>query len=676
MIGTILGFSLFPLIIIFPGYVFGWLFDLFEFRLRRLHTRLAISLLLSIAISPILYYLVTSWLSLSAALIVTFLILLTFIVLLIRDKPTLPQNRRWLTLFGTSLGWITFALLLLVDLQWGNRELYFNVASLDHTTRVSVIDAMTRTGVPPINPSYYPGHSVKLTFLYFFWYILGSIIDIAGGSLVDARTAFFASIIWCGLALIVMIAFYLRQRERRVGRKIWQYTFVGIASLLITGLDILPTLVFMRLGNGIIGDLEHWNEQITAWVGSLLWVPHHVASLIAGFVGIMLVHSVRGLSPKKQFVAFVFSGVAFASAFGLSVWVTFVFVLFWGIWMLFIYTKKDQRALFFLMLLSGIVALTLAGPFLLGLLSGNDGGDTGLFPIALTVRSFLYADAYFENSSLLWKYMVRLSLLPLNYFFELGFFALVAFIWLKAKKSDIRANPYYFSEVLLLGTSFFIGTFTRSTLIENNDLGWRAWLPGQFILLIWSVDVFRQFTAPSQKKFNLPPTTKYNLVVLVALGFATTVLDVALLRFGYNFAFGSEAGRQIYSARQAYTAINQILSEDVIVQYNPSNVLNRPIGLYGMHQSAISDRTAYGVPIAEYNAKVAAVSEIFDMQNARSWDPLDTLCGENFIDVIVVVDSDPLWKSLGLLMEKRQPLYSNDYYAVFACGNHAASLTP
>jgi len=73
------------------------------------------------------------------------------------------------------------------DLQWGNRELYFNVAALDQTTRVSVIDAMTRTGVPPVNSSYYLGHYVKLTFLYFFWYTLGSIIDFMGGSFIDAH---------------------------------------------------------------------------------------------------------------------------------------------------------------------------------------------------------------------------------------------------------------------------------------------------------------------------------------------------------------------------------------------------------------------------------------------------------------------------------------------------------
>jgi len=669
ILGTTRAFCLFPLVIVFPGYVFGWAFNLFEFRMRLLPARFAISLLLSVAISPILYYLVTSWLSLNIALIVTILIALVFIILLIREKPALPQNGPWRTLFWISLGWIVFVIFSLVDFQWGNRELYFSVASYDHTTRVSIIDAMTRTGVPPINPSYYPGHYEKLTFLYFFWYILGSMIDFTGGYFIDARTALFASIIWCGLALMAMIAFYLRLRNGRDEAKIWQHAFIGFACLSITGLDILPTLPLMRFGNGAIGDLEHWNEQITAWVGSLLWVPHHVASLIAGFVGVMLVHSVRGQSRTKQFTALVFAGIAFASALGLSVWVTLVFVLFWGIWMLFLYFQKEQRALLFPMFIAGVVAILLAGPFLLGLLSGGSGGQAGAFPIALTVRSFRFADMFLEDSSLLWKSLIRLIFLPLNYFFELGFFALAAFIWLKSHKDNLRKNPYYFAEILLLGVSFFIGTFTRSTLIENNDLGWRAWLPGQFVLLIWGVDVLSQFAASSQKLPTLSSVTKYNLVVLAAIGIATTILDVTLLRFGYNFAFGPEVGYHIFSARQAYTVINQTLPEDVIVQYNPAGSVNRPSGLYGMRQSAISDRTAYGIPPEQYSAKVAAVSEIFKLKNVQSWDPLDALCKEHSINVIVIVESDPLWESLNLLERQRASLYADDHYAAFTCGN-------
>lgn len=400
-------------------------------------------------------------------------------------------------------------------------------------------------------------------------------------------------------------------------------------------------------------------------------MPHHVAALIAGMAAVLLAHSARGKSRTKQFVALLFSGIAFASMPGLSVWVTILFVVFWGLWLNFLYLQKEHRSLVLPMIFSGMIALLLASPFLLGLLSGGGGGDAGAFPVVFDIRAFRLADPFLVNSSFLWKSFVRLALLPINYFFELGFFFLIAFLWLKNNKTNLHRNPYKFTELLLLVLSFVLGTFARSTLVENNDLGWRVWLPGQFVLLIWGVDVVDGII---NSRWAISPRVKYNLVLLAALGISTTVLDAALLRFAYYFSFGSEAGRQIYSARQAYSLINESLPDYIVVQYNPSGTLNRPSGLYGMRQSAISDRTAYGVPLDEYNAKVAEVSKIFNLENVQNWDALDSLCDKQFIDVLVIVDSDLLWESLGLLERQRTALFEDDYNAAFLCGTNTSPL--
>ena len=100
---------------------------------------------------------------------------------------------------------MAFCIFCLVDIQLGNR-LYYTVIGLDYTTRAALIDAITRTGVPPINPSYYPGHPEQLTYLYYFWYILGSLVDQLGGKWVDSRAALIASVCWCGLGLMATIA--------------------------------------------------------------------------------------------------------------------------------------------------------------------------------------------------------------------------------------------------------------------------------------------------------------------------------------------------------------------------------------------------------------------------------------------------------------------------------------
>ncbi len=671
---TLLGFLIFPLVLIVPGYVAGWLLNLFDFRMRFLHSRLALSLLLSVSISPILFYLSSSLFLFVEAFFVMASFFIVFVVLVYIDRPVLPifRNKTLKWVFVCVAVWIVLALFLLVDIQWG-RELYFSVVAYDQTTRISIVDAMTRTGVPPVNPSYYPGHAVQMNFLYFFWYILGSMVDQLGGGWVDARGAFFASTIWDGIALMGAIAFYLKLRNKNTNINIWTLVLIGIGLLTVTGLDFLPVSLAMRYVNGAVGDIEHWNEQITAWVGSLLWVPHHVAALVACLVGVMLALSMGGQSIARQYLLMAVAGTAFASAFGLSVWVTLVFVVFWVVWIFTLVIQRKDPYLAFPMVFAGIIALALSWKFLLGIFSSfGTGGEAGVFPITFDVRSFSIVDGILSSSPKIIHSIFRLAFLPVNYFFELGFYFLVGIVWLRRKRKNDDGQPYYSVEVILFWVAFFIGSFVRSTLIENNDLGWRAWLPAQFILLIWGVDILSQIKAPSAYSLR----ARLSLMILVVMGVVTTLMDVTLLRSTYYFAFGHEVGEQIYSARRAYAVINQTLPQNIVVQYNPASSINRPSGLYGMRQSAISDRTAYGLPPDIYLNKVSAIGKIFEIQNSLSWQPIDDLCNENFIDALVIVDGDRLWSSLDALKEKRAPLYMDENFAVFTCGNYAASHTP
>ena len=60
---ALLGFLIFPCVLIAPGYVTGWLLDLFDFKQRRFVVRLGIGLVLSFAVSPIVLQLTSSLLS-------------------------------------------------------------------------------------------------------------------------------------------------------------------------------------------------------------------------------------------------------------------------------------------------------------------------------------------------------------------------------------------------------------------------------------------------------------------------------------------------------------------------------------------------------------------------------------------------------------------------------------
>lgn len=668
---TLLGFVLFPLVLIVPGYVLGWWLDLFDFRRRLLHSRLALALSLSFAVSPILFYLSTSLFSYLGTSIIVLVLALVCAGMIIRDRPAFPsvRNKAMKWVIACAWIWIGFAIFSLVDIQWDD-QLYYSVAGFDHATRISIVDAMTRTGVPPVNPSYYPGQPVKLSFLYFFWYILGGFVDYIGGSAVDARGAFFASAIWCGLGLMAVISFYLRLRSKERRWDVWALAFTGVGLLTVTGLDIFPAILIMSNLKTPLADIEHWNEQVSAWMSSLLWVPHHVAALVAGVVAVMLVLAMQGQTRKRQFVLMAVAGMAFASAFGLSIWVTFVFVLFWGIFLLRNLWNKADRAFILPMVFAGFFALLLSVVFLAGIFSGlgSATGEGGGFPITFDVRSFIFVDIVTEESPYILQVILRLLFLPANYFLEFGFYFLVPFVWLRHKKAEIKATQDWV-ELILLGSAFFVGTFMRSTLIVNNDLGWRSWLPGQFILLIWGVDVLSSF------KSGLPKRTQVNLIFLAVFGLLSTLLNLGLLRLEPVFA-GSEFGARAFSARRAYTTILQTLPENIVVQYNPNSYINRPAGLYSMRQTAISDRTAYGISTEIYLERVAAVGEIFALRDISDWQPVDDLCERYFIDVLVIENKDPLWESLDTLKSGREPHYLDDTFAVFSCGDFAASHLP
>lgn len=177
-----------------------------------------------------------------------------------------PEDGPWRSFFWVALGWTALAIFCLVDLQWGQRELYFSVASFDQTTRVSIIDAMTRTGVPPINPSYYPGRcktDLSLFLLVHPWQYRGYRRWKFGGR---ARGIIRQRCLVRSRAYGVDRFLYSFARCSCWRRWIepWRRAMIGIASISITGLDLLPSIILMGFGKGVLGDIRHWNEQITA----------------------------------------------------------------------------------------------------------------------------------------------------------------------------------------------------------------------------------------------------------------------------------------------------------------------------------------------------------------------------------------------------------------------------
>jgi hypothetical protein len=706
IIGSLLAFLLFPLVMLLPGYVIGWIFNLFRFRERLLFVRVLFSLVLSISICPILIYLPYRLVSVTLVwlMLIAFVIVFIWLIMLesrsgfsqnkILEPGRLKRYQVWALIIGGM--WVVFCILMLADIQLGDR-LYFNIIGLDYTTRVAVIDAITRTGVPPVNPGYYPGHPELLTFLYYFWYIVCSLIDQIGGMWVDSRAALIASAAWCGLGLMATIALYLRLRNPGGVRKTWRSAFMGIGLLLISGLDVIPVAIFwvvVRPTSAALwfnGDMEQWNVQVTAWLGAIQWVPNHVAGLIACLTGMMLIQSLKDQeSLGRRVVVGILTGLCFASALGLTVWVTLAFVVFWCVWMLVILLEKGRRWQVGVMLFSGVVALLAAVPFLLDL-RHSGGASGGGWPVQFIVRQFQPLLPFIYTLPLATQNIINLVILPVNYLFELGFFFMIGLVWYQNRhRLEWRAHPYRRVEVILFITTVGLVTFIRSVVIAGNDFGWRGWMFGQFVLLIWAVDCIpivwdmaSSQVATASRLSTEKGRVKAILLSFLVIGLLTTFVDMFFLRawpvitdasgeqLRSELSPDTQLGKRTFAARSAYDFIRDNLPRDVIVQNNPGVLLERPSGLYGSRQMVISDHTAYGVSEDQFKALADEVGLIFSNHHFDDWSTIDRLCRKYSIDVVIYNDTDPLWPSLSQLEKQRAPLYQNSYYRVFSCGDFA-----
>jgi hypothetical protein len=155
LLGSLLAVCLLPLFLWIPGYALGWIFDLFEFRRRTTAFRVTVSLPLSIAVCPIVTYLLGRFGSMIAVWPAYGALAVVFAVAQRRlpRRTSLPAGS--IAIGGIALVWLAVAIFSLVDLQWGNR-LYYPTNSFDYSLRAALTHAISATGIQPQSPLFLP----------------------------------------------------------------------------------------------------------------------------------------------------------------------------------------------------------------------------------------------------------------------------------------------------------------------------------------------------------------------------------------------------------------------------------------------------------------------------------------------------------------------------------------
>jgi len=374
------------------------------------------------------------------------------------------------------------------------------------------------------------------------------------------------------------------------------------------------------------------------------------------------------------------AAAALASAAGSSIYVSQVFCLFLAVWTLITLWRKwfAETAV---LAMAGAGAVLLLLPYALALRGPGSGGP----PIQFWVRPFHPADAFFLASRLttVWRYFLNGLLLPVNYYFELGFFFAAGILWWR--KYRPRKQPLSRSALavaVMVATSVLVCTFFRSSVIGNNDLGWRGFLIAQFGLLLWSVDVL---TAPA----SLFARERRNLVVLLVLGASGTAYDVLILRFYPVLADAGivakiswmapdrQCGSRNYAGREAYEWAARAIPTQAVVQFDP------PVGnqdtsalLYSERQIAAADSqclTIFGGDPSSCALILAKLNQVYPAAGQPAPRSLADVCSNLPIHLMVAKDTDAVWHNPQSWVWNDKPVFANHFYRLFAC--HPAPST-
>jgi hypothetical protein len=681
ILAAILGFV--PLTVCF-GYLAAWYSDLFQFRQRTVVERIFWSVPLSLAVSTISGFWISRFVSVTAAAVFFLGIAALWLATVTKEWLDLRRAGRRLHFGWQPHGtaalllacfWIAIAVASLVDIVTKDHRLFMCYAMWDQGQRINWSESILRTGVPPINSFYLYGHPFPLRN-YYFWYLDCALV--ARMWQIPVRAVFAASSVWAGFSLTALCGLCLKHLLE-AGPRLRRQFLVCAGLLGVTGLDIfaiLWTSIFM--GKEVPLDFEAWStDKIASWTNSLIWAPHHVSAMVCCLFAFLLAWIAGRADRRRQWMAALFIGAAMASAFGLSVFVSFAFFLLmvgWGLWQIAV--ERAPRPVWYLAA-GGLIAGALISPYLWDV-SRTPSQVQGGSIFKWTVREMLPPDyllalGAFQHLAMhhpaAARHLANLILLLPGYGVELGFYAIAFVIFLiPAWRGRKHLSDGERALVCLSLTILPVLTFLRSAVIENNDFGWRAALFLQFpLLLLGSALIVRWKDAgegqasPSADDTATPGAPRWLRQIAwlaLSVGIVSTVCQMIVLRVGIRWYESHQAvlhhpdperfSRSAYISAIGYSELNARIPRDAVVQFETSNTSD----YYGIvdlmwvnHQTAISgDKNGCGSVFGGDPRGCAILGPIVDgLYRDATAGQARGICRQLGIQYLVVRVYDPAW---------------------------------
>jgi len=341
----------------------------------------------------------------------------------------------------------------------------------DHS-KIAIIDAMTRQGLPPVDPVFGAAGPHGQFFYYYLWHYSAAALALplhVSGWEADIGLTWFTAL--ASLSLLMGLAVWLSKRSAAT---IWVVAFAAAASLravlgwIFGSYSLKP---FLAPPTGFAG-----------WLFQSAWAPQHLMSASCVVMAMLLIARYaqrQGVLLLLTLVLVVVAGFESSTYVG---GITFAIAAVVAAPLLIIAIEPAQRLRFLVgMAVAAVLVVCLAAPFLNNqLMAVAARGDSN--PIVL--RHFAVLGAMFPAALrrvLDWPaYWLVLLPIELPATYVAGTIALIAMLRSGAAQPEKLATA---ALACLAAAGLLASWLLASTLGDNNDLGLRAVLPAASVLI-------------------------------------------------------------------------------------------------------------------------------------------------------------------------------------------------
>ncbi len=498
----------------------------------------------------------------------------------------------------------------------------------DHA-KVAIIDAMTRLGLPPVNPVFgepgAPGHLVY----YYLWHFsaaqLALPLSMSGWNADVAATWFTA---FASLALMMGLAVWL---SRRSAAAIWVVVLAMACSLWTTFGWFLHS-----------DNLTPWLAQpigMSGWLFQAAWVPQHLMAASCVVTAVVLISFVAQRQSPLLLATLALTIVAGFESSTFVGGVTFAIGASCAAPFVFAAVAPGRRLRFIAGLAAAaVLAAALAAPFIrdqLATVAARGNGHPLLVApyevfgewVPQPLRRWLDLPAF-------WLVLLPIEL-PATYFAGvLGLSAMLRAAMPRPKKLTVIVLT------CLAGASLGTSWLLVSTLGDNNDLGLRAVIPAEAILIVGAAAAL---TLTSRR---------FAITALAVGGFVLALPDTTITIRDYFLGLPRPGGEIFAQTPAMWAAVRRYAGPGMRVADNPlflSDITAWPVNiswaLLADRSSCFAGRElalAY-TPLPPHRREAINAQFVRVFAGQGTPDDIGALANTYGCDVIIVTAQDGAW---------------------------------